>query len=92
MARMKEEIEKLAQQALGAAHCLGMEIASMPRKEREAAFKECERVLREALQGSKTPPERIDGFVELQLGAIRWMVTNIKVGRLFNQSPIYVRS
>ena len=92
MPRTKEEIESLAQQVLGAAQRLGMEIASMPRNEREAAFKECERALREALQESKTPPQRIDDFVELQLGAIRWLVTNIKVGRLFNQSPIYVRS
>jgi hypothetical protein len=89
---MKEEIEKFAQQAWGATQRLGMQIAAMPRNEREAAFKKCEKVLREVLQGSKMPTQQIDGFVELQLGVIRWMVTNIKLGRLFNQSPIYVRN
>jgi hypothetical protein len=52
----------------------------MPPHEREAGFAICESALRETAHKMGIAGEKMDGFIKIQMDAIRGMVQNIDVG------------
>jgi hypothetical protein len=73
-------VEEIAQKAWGAAQRLGMKIAAMPLHEREAGYAICEKSLRETARKMGIAGEQMEGFIKIQLEAIRGMVQKIDVG------------
>jgi len=80
MSDVPEHLEEIARKGWGAAQRLGMQIAAMPLDKREAGFGVCERVFRETARGMGIDAEKMEGFIKLQMEAIRGMVKNIDVG------------
>jgi hypothetical protein len=73
-------VEEIAKKALGAAQRLGMQIAAMPLHERQAGYAICEKSLRETAREMGIAGQQIEGFIRIQMEAIRGMVQNIDVG------------
>jgi hypothetical protein len=57
-----------------------MRIAEMPLENREAAFASAKNSLHEAFKEKGLAGDQLDGFVELQMQAIRKHVTDINIG------------
>jgi hypothetical protein len=57
-----------------------MQIAGMPADQREAGYAICEKSLREAAREMGLSDARMDGFIKLQMKAIRGMVQNMDAG------------
>ena len=76
----KEEIEKVAQHAWGAAQRLGMQIAEKPRAQREQAFAIVEQCLRDTARTMNMSGEEVEGLMKFQMEAVRGMVMNIDGG------------
>ena len=77
---MPENAETIARQAWGMAQRVGMHIAGMPLEKREAALATAENSLRETAKEMGIVGDQIDGFIELQMKAIRQVITEIDVG------------
>jgi hypothetical protein len=73
-------VEEIAKKALGAAQRLGMQIAAMPLHERQADYAICEKSLHETAREMGIAGQQIEGFIRIQMEAIRGMVQNIDVG------------
>ena len=73
-------VEEIAKKAWGAAQRLGMQIAAMPSHERQAGFAICEKSLRETAREMGIAEQQIEGFISIQMEAIRGMVQNIDAG------------
>jgi hypothetical protein len=80
MADVPKHVEEIAQKAWGAAQRLGMQIAAMPLHEREAGYAVCEESLCETARDMGIAGDKMEGFIKIQMEAIRGMVQNIDVG------------
>jgi hypothetical protein len=80
MADDQKQVEEIAKKAWGAAQRLGMQIAAMPLSQREAGFAICEDTLRETADKMGIAGPQMEGFIKIQMDAIRRMVQNIDVG------------
>jgi hypothetical protein len=80
MTDVPENVEAIARQSWGMAQRVGMKIAAMPLDQREAAFVTAERSLHDTALEMGMAGERMDGFIKIQMEAIRGMVQNIDVG------------
>lgn len=76
----KDEVERIAKHAWGAAQRIGMQIAALPLEKRAEAFAKCEDALRDSAEKMGIAGPQMEGFVKLQMEAVRGMVQNIDVG------------
>jgi hypothetical protein len=79
LADKPENAETIARQGWGMAQRVGMRIAGMPLEEREAALAIAENSLREAAKEMGIAGDQMNGFIELQMKAIRQIITDIDV-------------
>jgi hypothetical protein len=77
---MPEDIDAIAYQCWAMAERVGMQIAELPIKMRESAFNGAERCLRVAGSERGVADQQLDRIVNLQMRAIRQIVTDIDVG------------
>jgi len=75
----KSADETARHHAWGMAQRVGMYIAGLPLDKREAALAVAENSLREAGQEIGITGEQMDAFIELQMNAIRQIVSDIDV-------------
>jgi hypothetical protein len=80
MADVPKEVEAIARQSWEAAQRIGMRIAALPLDQREEGFAIAERSFRDAAGQMGIAGNQIEGFVKLQMDAIRGWVSNIDVG------------
>jgi hypothetical protein len=74
-----EDIDAIAYQCWAMAERVGMQIAELPIKLRESAFTGAERCLRAAGSERGVAGQQLDRIVNLQMRAIRQIVTDIDV-------------
>ena len=77
---MSEDIDAMARQGWAMAQRIGMRIAELPIKARELAFAGAEHCLREVGNELGVAGQQLDRVVDLQMKAIRQIVTDIDVG------------
>jgi hypothetical protein len=77
---MPKNAETIARQAWGMAQRVGMHIAGMPLEKRQAALAVAENSLRETANEMGITGDQIDRFIELQMNAIRQIITEIDAG------------
>jgi phage/plasmid primase-like uncharacterized protein len=70
----KDEVERIAKHAWGAAQRTGMQIAALPLEKRAEAFSMCQEALRESAERMEIAGLQMEGFMNLQMEAIRRMV------------------
>lgn len=76
----RENFEVIAPRCWGMAQRVGMRIAAMAPEQREDAFAVAERALWATAKEIGMAADKIEGFIKIQMEAIRGMVTNIYVG------------
>jgi hypothetical protein len=76
---VSDDTEKVARHCWSMAQRVGVKIAELPIDVREMAFAGAERCIREAGNELGVAGPRLDSFVDLQMGAIRQIVTDIDV-------------
>jgi hypothetical protein len=77
---MPEDFDAVAHQCWAMAERVGTQIAELPIKAREVAFAFAERSLRTAGSELGVAGQQLDSIVEIQMKAIRQIVTDIDVG------------
>jgi hypothetical protein len=79
---MPEDFDTIANRGWGMAERVGMQIAELPIKVREMALAGAEHCLREAGNERGVAGQLLDRIVNLQMRAIRQIVTDIDVGEV----------
>lgn len=80
MGDVPKNLEEVASKLWGMTQRVGMQIAAKPQEQRTKAFTVAERSLRDMAKQMGIADGQMDGFIELQMKAIRQMVTQIDVG------------
>ena len=80
MADIPKNAETIARQAWGMAQRVGMHIAGMSPEKRQAALAIAENSLRETAKEMGRTGDQTDEFIELQMKAIRQIISEIDVG------------
>ena len=76
----KSNVEEIAKKSWGMAQRVGMQIAALPLDKREEAFAKAKQSLEESARDMGIAGDQMDGFIKLQMEAIRSVVQNIDVG------------
>jgi hypothetical protein len=73
-------VEAIARQSWGMAQRVGMQIAGLPQEEREPALAKAEISLRNTAVEMGIAGAQMDGWIDIQMRAIRGMVQQIEAG------------
>jgi hypothetical protein len=78
MTDLPEKTEEIARKTWGMAQRAGMQIAALPKEQREPALVKAEQSLTKTYQEFGATGPQLEGFVKLQMQAIRHFVTEIE--------------
>jgi hypothetical protein len=76
-----KNVEDLARTMLGAAQRMAMQIAALPLDKRDEGFSLAERCLQNAVREKGITGKRMEGFIKIQMDAIRGMGNEHRRGR-----------